>query len=159
MKARTLAAIWLSVIFPPSIGMGAQYLLDNVGGKLLDDRGGFLLIQDTPDPNTIVLPPGGQYHSVMQLATWGPKNAGAKKAFISLYYDVKPDLVNIQLMGTASEEGKEIKFVWLYLNNVVVATCPGYHCDYLMPIANMAAGINEILVAYQPDVGPALHSR
>jgi hypothetical protein len=138
---RTLALIALVLTTQASL---AQFLIDDKGERLLDDKGGFLLTQETS-------PSGGAVHSVMQIATW---EGGAR--VISLFADVMPDRAGVKLLAHASEGDKAVKFVWLYLNSVVVATCPGNSCDFVQPTSLMRAGVNEILVAYQPETGPAL---
>lgn len=114
----------------------------------------YLTTDDPTDRLTadgVTMPAGGQVHSVMQLSTWG----GSGGTFISLYADVQEDLTAIKLIANVSEGNKPIKFVWLYLNNQVVATCDGSMCNYLMPVDKMHTGVNEILTAYQPEVGAA----
>jgi hypothetical protein len=126
-----------------STALGQDYLLDRAGGeRLTTPDGQFLLAQE---------PAGGKVHSVMQLSTWG----GPGGTFISLNADVQEDLRAIKLLAHVVDGDKAIRFVWLYLNDQVVATCPGRSCDYLMPVDKMHDGVNEILTAYQPDTGAA----
>lgn len=127
-----------------------NYLLDDVGGRLLDNSGGFLLAQGTTD-TVITVPVGGGIHSVIQVATWAQ---GPDAVTVTLYADVLPDK-NVKLIAHAVEGTKTIQTVWLYLNGVIVATCPGATCNYVLPNASMHAGQNKILTAYQPVGAPA----
>lgn len=155
MLMRTLLSVFVWGFLSISPALSQNYLTTDDGEKFFDGQGGFLLAQapDAAPPNTntddgvwLIMPAGNKLHSVMQLATWGePPN----RVMVSLYLDITPDKQNLRIKGFAQQDGKVITVSWVYLNNVVVATCQSDICDYMLPVARMKVGQNDVLFAYR----------
>lgn len=126
-----IAVLLFALLMQPATAE-INFLTADDGTYLTDQYGGRLVL-------------AGDVHTLMNLNVW---NGLPGPPVISLIADVEKDLSGITVRGFAAQGQDPIKSTTLYLNNRLVATCPGAVCASFIPKASMLAGLNEILVVF-----------
>jgi hypothetical protein len=105
-----------------------SYLLDNIGGRLTADDGQFLLVQD--------LPPGD---TVLVLATTAQRTR-------TLSLNTSADSTGVMIRAMAQDSVDAISRVIIQGNATILASCAGASgiCNVLWPRAKMTAGDNNV---------------
>ena len=118
----------------------AGYLKDNVGGYLLDTKGGRILISDN-------------VHTLTFLSNWGSGQT------VSVWFDVLADKSGIHIWGTGLDAHSpvtqtEVVHVLPDGTHVSLLKCPQPICDVIWPTSQMTAGqANEILFYMTSSAG------